>query len=472
MGPHGSSVLLPRVLALNCFNQLASHAQTGSTFLGSQNPAQVKRNVLASFTNALLLPVTLVPRTVGGVIVGAANAATSAAAVLNPQRWVASSQSVQDGYRAQAAHETLDAFIDDDDDPLRSPARDSMPPPARMSTFGIPPSNSRPSSIISTTTTGTNGTINAATDVIKHLDLLLSLDVALELIQADREALKRVESFKGYPGTYGHKVRETIEELFILLLQALSERHVSPGFGKATERMRSYKPSEHEDESGGSVAPLLQFFELVHVGDTIQSMVQVYFDKELAPYISRTDFLNGAVREKKRFENTLDDAVAGGLNAGTDVLMTQVEHIIWSQTGARDYYPEDGASMALEPSKACAAAISCLQVHCKLLRGSTSKDVLEVFYQEIGLRLHAILQKHIKRQIISLEGGFQVIADLNAYHTFITTLRVQQNIQEFAHLKMLGHVYIVDDAKDLAQIVRDVTLYGGTFRPEVSEIRD
>lgn len=30
------------------------------------------------------------------------------------------------------------------------------------------------------------------------------------------------------------------------------------------------------------------------------------------------------VREKKRFENALDECVAGGLNAGTDVLMNQV----------------------------------------------------------------------------------------------------------------------------------------------------
>lgn len=37
----------------------------------------------------------------------------------------------------------------------------------------------------------------------------------------------------------------------------------------------------------------------------------------------------------------------------------------------------------------------------------------------------SILQKHIKRQIISLNGGFQVIADLNAYNVFITSLRVR-----------------------------------------------
>ena len=115
---------------------------------------------------------------------------------------------------------------------------------------------------------------------------------------------------------------------------------------RATERMKEYKPAEHSETS--NVAPLVQFFELVHIGDTIQSMMQVYFDKELvswvslfsffctsdnnisllfsmqAPHIDKTDFLNVVVREKKRFENTLDDSVAAGLNAGTEVLMNQV----------------------------------------------------------------------------------------------------------------------------------------------------
>ena len=35
---------------------------------------------------------------------------------------------------------------------------------------------------------------------------------------------------------------------------------------------------------------------------------------------------------------------------------------------------------------------------------------------------------------------------------------------------MLGHVYVVEDAKDLAQIVRDVTRYGGAYRPEVRAV--
>lgn len=77
------------------------------------------------------------------------------------------------------------------------------------------------------------------------------------------------------------------------------------------------------------------------------------------------------------------------MNAGTDVLMNQVEHIIIIRTKAREYYPEDENALELGPTLGCRQAISCLEMHCRLLKGSTSKEVLEVFYQEVGIRLLA-----------------------------------------------------------------------------------
>ncbi|TRM62311.1 exocyst complex component Sec10-domain-containing protein [Schizophyllum amplum] len=394
------------------------------SFLGSHNPAQMKRNVLASFTDVLLLPVTIVPRTmgaVGGAIMTGGSAAVQGIAMLNPQ-----SKNLE-----KEPESTVFEIGDEFDDGMRR----------RRSTATAV-------SVASSTTTLAGP---APAQAVNQFELLLSLDVALQLIHADREALKRAETFAGYPGHYGHRVRDTIEEIFVLLLQALSEKHVTPGFGLAIEHMLAYKPAEHEETT--SVAPLLQFFELVHIGDTMQSMLQVYFDKEMAPHIDRTDFLNPVVREKKRFENALDDSVRPA-ECGTDVLMNQVEHIILTLTQPREYYPPEDGDLELGPTKACTEAIN------------TSKEVLEVFYQEVGIRLIAILQKHIKRQIISLSGGFQVIADLNTYHNFIVSLKVPSITAEFSHLKMLGHVYVVEDAKDLAQIVRDVTRYGGAYRPE------
>ncbi|KAL5514904.1 hypothetical protein ACEPAG_2220 [Sanghuangporus baumii] len=463
-----------------------TNAQTASSaprFLGSHNPAQMKRTVLASFTDVLLLPVTIVPRTVGAV--GAAlttggTAAVQGISMLNPQRWVTqNSGNMGAEYSRNFDREDGQMVFElgDDEDEDEQGNEDASVNRSSISSF---PQTTHDASAISSapisvrtlsptpsTATGRNGIVSkngVAKPSFDKMDLLLSLDVALELIHADRESLKRLETFAGYPGSYGHRVHDTIEEIFILLMQSMSERHISPGFERATEQMRTYKPAEHEETT--SVAPLMQFFELVHIGDTIQSMVQVYFDKELATHIDKTDFLNAVVREKKRFENTLDDSVAAGMNAGTDVLMNQVEHIIITRTKTREYYPVDEAALELGPTQGCKEAIACLDLHCKLLRGSTSKEVLQVFYQEVGIRLLAILHRHIKRQIISLAGGFQVIADLNAYHNFISSLKVPSITADFSNLKMLGHVYVVEDAKDLAQIVRDVTRYGGAYRPE------
>ncbi|KAJ3874198.1 exocyst complex component Sec10-like protein [Lentinula edodes] len=448
-------------------------------FLTSHNPSQVKRNVLASFTSVLLLPVTIVPRTVGavgGALVSGGTAVGGAAAqgiaMLNPQRWGGAGgggwgiSNVPEGYQKQRGqgNEMMFEIGEDEDDEDEQKEKEEEKEKTEVfdekhGGLGLaPPLSAVPLSA------GTLHTASTSLDQMDQMDTLLSLDVALELIHTSRESLKRLETFAAYPDRIGDRVRDTIEEVFILMLQALGDSHVKRGFSRATARMTSYKPAEHEETT--SVAPLLQFFELVHIGDTIQSMVQVYFDKEMAPHIDKTDFLNSVVREKKRFENSLDDSVAGGLNAGTEVLMNQVEHIILKLTEPREYYPPENAALDLKPSKGCTEAIKCLEMHCKLLKGSTSKEVLEVFHQEVGIRLIAILQKHIKRQIISLTGGFQVIADLNAYHAFITSLKVPSITADFAHLKMLGHVYVVEDAKDLAQIVRDVTRYGGAYRPE------
>lgn len=70
----------------------------------------------------------------------------------------------------------------------------------------------------------------------------------------------------------------------------------------ATERMMTYKPAEHEETT--SVAPLLQFFELAHIGDTIQSIVQVFFDKEMVCISFTSQPLLGLTKWKRRLHTS------------------------------------------------------------------------------------------------------------------------------------------------------------------------
>lgn len=164
-------------------------------FLTAANPDQVKRNVLAGFKDALLLPVTIVPRTVNFAIVSGTQA-VNGLAMLNPQKWT--------GARVVA--------------------------PVNLSEIE--------KGVIETGEVNEKGELNAdAVDDGKvekggfeHLQLLVSLDTALELIQADRDSLKRAETFARYPGRYGRKVRDTIEEIFILMLKATADKHIAPGF--------------------------------------------------------------------------------------------------------------------------------------------------------------------------------------------------------------------------------------------------
>lgn len=312
-----------------------------------QNPATLKRNVLASFTSLLLLPVTIVPRTVtvvggavGGALIAGGGAAVQGIAMLNPQRWVGGGSGSagrwggrgattttngggtgtgswgaggvgvgswgvggtkeKEGYSRNLDGAALFEIEDEDEDgedvgvgmekssaignmsagsevspwgngikddkdsrmsiffdygayilltihfsfsnvcacvlwwlvtlsqlELTSPTPlmgGSSPAPLSVSTAD--PSLHTPSSIPSHNS-NSNSISNSNS---QQLDLLLSLDVALEIIHADRESLKRVETFTGYPGHYGHRVRDTIEEIFVLALGALGERHVVRGF--------------------------------------------------------------------------------------------------------------------------------------------------------------------------------------------------------------------------------------------------
>ena len=56
--------------------------------------------------------------------------------------------------------------------------------------------------------------------------------------------------------------------------------------------MDLYKPADHDFNE--SVTPLVQFFELVHIGDTIAQMIQVYYDRELVGCHIARDFYSAS----------------------------------------------------------------------------------------------------------------------------------------------------------------------------------
>ncbi|KAK9722176.1 F-box protein: endocytic membrane traffic, recycling ReCYcling 1, variant 2 [Basidiobolus ranarum] len=248
-----------------------------------------------------------------------------------------------------------------------------------------------------------------ATFQLNDLQLLLSIEMALHMINFNKEALHRCACFAGAPDDSPVKklTYNCIERIFILLLKKLCVGNIEPGYSIATERLGAYKADF--DSATESVAPILEFFELVHIGDLILQMVDVYYKQEVCQFVDPNDFLSEAVNEKRQFERVLDDCVAAGLDKSIEALMQQTEFILRSKQVPTEFLPSEKVNPDLKPTQACVEAVGCLATHTKLVVGGIDKQTLDVFLAEIGYRFFGLLGKHIKRFTINEAGGFQLI---------------------------------------------------------------
>lgn len=302
-----------------------------------------------------------------------------------------------------------------------------------------------------------------AQELQEEMNSLLSVELALHLIHLDKDALQRLAAFAGLGGVLGGRVQKTIELVFIALLRSMGNQHIKPGFATAIQQLGRYKPSTTH---GGGVTPLMDFFELVHVADLILQMVQVFYAEEMCKHIDKMDFLNEANKEKKSFERMIDDGVAAGLDKSIEVMIDQVAYILATMQLPTDFNPEEGTDIELQPTNACREAVTCLTTHTKMLIGCTDKHTLDVFFQELGLRLFNCLTKHLRSNVVSSQGGFVLICDLNHYYNFIVGLKQPTLNPNFLALKELGNLFIIQSPSDLKQLIHDMERFGGILRVE------
>lgn len=288
------------------------------------------------------------------------------------------------------------------------------------------PSPARPMSLAEAPTTELAAKAAIMNSRLEGIRSLFSIEVALNIVHTAKASLERVAVFATLGGSYGEAARGQCQAIFITLLQVLGTKHVKAGFDRAVEHLSKYNPREVTEHRQAQVTPLVTFLELVNVGDLIQQMVDVFFEQELvaAKLVDRNDFLDSASKEKKRFEQMLDERVAAGLNKGIDVLMDEVEHLFATTQQPTDYnpvMPENGSSMQeidVGPTRAAKEVVEVVSSHTKMLVGSTDKTLLDVFNQEVGLRLFTALCKHIKRQRISIDGSIRLIRyDIHLLHS-------------------------------------------------------
>jgi recyclin-1 len=195
----------------------------------------------------------------------------------------------------------------------------------------------------------------------------------------------------------------------------------------------------------------------------------VFYESELIRLrISiRDDFLDPAVKEKKKFEAMLDERVAAGLGKGIDVLMDEVEYICGTTQMPSDFNPPSD-NIDIGPTPTAKKVIDVVGSHTSMLTGSTDKTLLDVFSSEVGLRLFTTLCKHLKRQRISTLGALPLLSDLSAYAQYVASFKNNDLSSYFTALREVGQIYLIEgsDATEMAAIIADGERYSGVFTVE------
>jgi recyclin-1 len=362
--------------------QLSEQAASTESFLMSNINRQAdKRDFLTSFKKVIMMPVNILP-----------------------------------SFSSAKTGETKERTETSSDNPFQPPKNSN-----RFSTISSP----APVAVEEVPTTELAAKAAIMKSKMEGIRSLFSIEIALGLVHAAKSSLERAAQFVRLGGEFGLAAKQQCEAIFVTMLRVLGHQHVIVGFDKAVSHLSNYRPREQGERDQSGVEPLVTFLELVNVGDLILQMMDVFYEQELigTRLTDRNDFLDPANKEKKRFEQMLDERVAAGLNKGIDVLMEEVDYILATRQLATDFNPGVSSNphrqtMDVGVSEVAAAVVDVVSSHTQMLVGSTDKSTLDVFNQEVGLRLFTALCKHLKRQRVSVEGSLKLIRYVSRSSTY------------------------------------------------------
>lgn len=323
--------------------------------------------------------------------------------------------------------------------------------------------------------------LNLLNNNLQNIKSLVSLDLCYNIVQQAQTLTDQMYTFHQIEKIVG-TMRSRCQEIFKILINELGWNHIKPGFEKATVLLQKYDSNEIQrvelklEGVETQVEPLVQFTELINIGDIILQMISIFYRNELIQKCiidKNRDFLNDVVQAKKNFETMLDDFVAEGLNIGINKLMDEVDFVFNTIQLPDDYNPNtkqgEASSKDIKPTQCALKNIELLNNHAFLLTGATDKGTIDVYKQEIGERFFNELVKHIKKSLISPDGAIFLICDLNLYYDFIATkLKQKRIVPLFAALKNVAQLYIISgkDSKELGKMISDVGRFQGIFSQE------
>ncbi|KAL2312501.1 F-box protein pof6 [Schizosaccharomyces pombe] len=303
---------------------------------------------------------------------------------------------------------------------------------------------------------------------LEGISTMFSLELALKIVHLCKVSLARAKVFMGTSVPQDDDIKGLSKDLFVQLLRELGQGHLKHGFDRAIEHLSSFDP--RRDFSSNTVEPVVKFLELINVGDMIQQMMDSFFNEEMSPICVKDDMFDPAIAEKKKFEQLLDERAAFGLHKGINVLIEHADFLLETKTPMNLFSDQTIGSITntIEPTAAAKNVVQFLGFHMRILVGRADREILDVFYKEVGMRLFDSLTRYIKSHKFSVDGGLKLLSDCNLYYEFIHSLHQSSLLPYFKTLKEVAHLFIIDgkNAEEIGKLATDTSRFSSAFHTE------
>ncbi|XP_066280849.1 exocyst complex component 5-like [Branchiostoma lanceolatum] len=232
-------------------------------------------------------------------------------------------------------------------------------------------------------------------------ETFLSQEVAINLLQESKEALKRCELLSSSKDLPASAVR-----IFDILFEKLCMEHIDYAVDIGLQAISIPEPKTE---------PEIYFFDVVGQGNAIFHLLEKQFSDALVPLIISTPRYQEAVTRKREIMELIDSKLDGGLDRTITAMVGWIKHILTTEQKKTDFRPEDDSALMELYTPACHKVTNFIRKEIIKMRDSLDGKNLDATLTEFGVRFHRLVYEHLQQFTYNPRGGMLAICDVNEY---------------------------------------------------------
>eukprot|EP00794_Sanderia_malayensis_P019823 gene19822-21763_t len=253
---------------------------------------------------------------------------------------------------------------------------------------------------------------------------LLSQEVAVNLLQANKVAIRRCEMLSN-----PSELPNNAFKIFSVLLKYLGEDHFEYAIDMTLQVLPSSEPRS---------APDLLFLNVLHQSNTVFHLMEKHFTDFILRSIGSSPVYSECAQKKKSLIDQLEGKLDQGMEKILSCIVGYVKHILSTEQKKSDFKTEDADDKKLTPTS---------QTNANSLDGKN----LEVVLTEIGVRFHKTLLDHLHQFTYTSNGGMTALFDINEYRHTMKQLQNPMLTNLFTTTSALVDLFVVrpENLKDV-----------------------